>query len=97
MCCNGHRELLVQAMVHSYIPINSSYTYVFGGVGTKPDIKCYNDFFLTCVEMIVGPSILQHFIFSLPFLFGICSNEVTVVYTLLFKFSKAEPNNGIDK
>jgi len=87
VCCNGHRELLVQAMVHSYISINSSNTYVFGGVGTKLDIKCYNDFFLTCVEMIAGPSILQRFIFSLPFLFWIYSNKVTVVYTLLLKLS----------
>jgi len=88
VCCNGHRELLVQAMVHSYISINSSYTYVFGGVGTKLDIKCYNDFFLTCVEMIAGPSILQRFIFSLPFSFWIYSNKVTVVYTLLLKLSQ---------
>jgi len=75
-------------MVHSYISINSSYTYVFGGVGTKLDIKCYNDFFLTCVEMIAGPSILHRFIFSLPFLFWIYSNKVTVVYTLLLKLSQ---------
>jgi len=92
VCCDGGRKLLVEAMVHSHISINSSHTYVIGGVGTKLDIKCYNDFFLTCVEMIVGPSTLQHFVFSLPFLFWIYSNKVTVVYTL----SLIEPNNGTD-
>jgi hypothetical protein len=56
MRCNGRRKVLVQAMLHPYISIDSSYTCVFGGVGTKPHIKHCNDFFLACVEMTAGPT-----------------------------------------
>lgn len=91
MRCNGRRKVLVQAMLHPYVSIDSSYTCVFGGVGTKPHIKHCNDFFLACVEMTAGPSTPQYFILTLLFLLGMYSKKVIVVYTFLLNISKAEP------
>lgn len=91
MRCNGRRKVLVQAMLCPYVSIDSSYTCVFGGVGTKPHIKHCNDFFLACVEMTTGPSTLSILPSPSSFFWGMYSNKFIVVYTFLLNISKAEP------
>lgn len=85
MCCNGHREVLVQAVLHPHISIDSRCTCVFGGVGTKLDVKLCNDLFVACNEMTAGPRTPQHFIIMLQFLLGMYSNEAIVVYIFFIK------------
>jgi hypothetical protein len=96
MCYNGHREVLVQAVLHLYISNDSSCTCVFGGVGTKLDIKLCNGFFLACNEITAGPRTPQHLI-MVPFLLGIYSNEALLCISFLLNFSNAAPDHGTDK
>jgi hypothetical protein len=60
MCYNGHRAVLVQAVLHPNISIDGRCTCVFGGVGTKLDIKLCNDYFLACNEITAGSRTPRH-------------------------------------
>lgn len=95
MCCDDHREVLVRAVLH--ISIDSSCTCVFGGVGTKLDIKLCNDFFVTCIEMTAGPRTPSILSLWSHFYWGYIVMKLLLCIPFLLNFSKAEPHHGTDK